>query len=67
MRGRTPVSALKAIASSESIELPLGHPAIVFPLRRPNAETWSGSNGAATISNLPRALRPSAVLAIAEA
>lgn len=37
MQAFTPVSALKRIVSSESMALPLGQPATLFPLRRVNA------------------------------
>src|SRR5262245_3807681 len=43
--GRTPVRVLKRMVSSESIALPLGHPAIVLPLSRPKTETVIGSCG----------------------
>ena len=56
---------LKATVSSESMALPLGQPAMVFPLSSVNAETFSGSNGAATMRSLPRGFNPSIVLAIA--
>jgi len=36
IRGRTPASALKAMVSSESMELPLGHPPHVLPLSSEN-------------------------------
>jgi hypothetical protein len=46
MRGRTPVSALNAIVSSESTDVPLNQPAIVLPLSSDIAFTGSGSCGA---------------------
>ena len=64
-RGRTPVRALNATVSSESIALPLGQPAMVLPERSESAGIWSGSKAAATMSSLPRALSPFTVLAMA--
>ena len=40
---------------------------MVFPLSRLRVESFIGSNGAATMSSLPRGLSPSIVLAIASA